>query len=317
MSGALEGPVLVTGGAGFIGAHVTRALLAKGVEVTVFDNLSVGRREAVAPGARLVVGDLCDAEAVQNALTGHRSVLHLAARVAIRSSFDFVVEDTTTNVVGTAVLMRAVLREHAVGRVVAASSMAVYADSAAPVAINEQHATEPVSPYGISKLALERLVHTMSQSAGLSSTVLRFFNTYGPGQALSPYVGAVTIFTHALMRGDTPTIFGDGLQCRDFVHVQDITQGCLLALARHEPGRATLNLGTGVATSIKEVVQAVQAALDRPGPVLHAPAVVGELRYSIADISRARQLLGYTPAHPLASELPPVVRAIAAAASGT
>lgn len=314
MSGELEGPVFITGGAGFVGSHVTRALLSRGVEVTVFDNLSVGRREAVPAGARLVVGDVCDADAVQRALAGHRSVLHLAARVAIRSSFDFVVEDTTTNVVGTAALMRAALRDGGIGQLVAASSMAVYADSLAAVPIDERHPTEPASPYGISKLALERLVHTMARSAGIRSTVLRFFNTYGPGQALSPYVGAVTIFTHALMRAESPTVFGDGLQCRDFVHVQDITQGCMLALQRMHPAGLTLNLGTGVATSVLQIVQAVQAALDRPGPVRHAAAVPGELRYSIADIGLARRVLRYAPVHDLGSALPPVVRAIAAAA---
>jgi nucleoside-diphosphate-sugar epimerase len=181
--------------------------------------------------------------------------------------------------------------------------------------IDEHHATEPASPYGVSKLALERLVHTMARSAGLGSTVLRFFNTYGPGQALSPYVGAVTIFTHALLRGEAPTIFGDGLQCRDFVHVDDITRGCVLALQSQPAAQGlTLNLGTGVATTVLQVVQAVQAALERPGPVRHAAAVPGELRYSIADIGLARRMLDYAPVHELAHALPPVVRAIAAAA---
>lgn len=309
----MTGRVFVTGGAGFIGTHVVRKLLEQGRQVTVFDNLSVGRADSVPAGATLVIGDVADADAVQRAMAGHEQVLHLAARVAIRSSFDFAVEDTLTNVVGTAAVMRAVARSGSVRRVVAASSMAVYADSATPTPIGEDHPTRPVSPYGISKLALEQLVHGMAPAAGASSTVLRFFNTYGPGQALSPYVGAVTIFTHALRRGETPTVFGDGGQCRDFVHVDDVSQACLLALAA-DANSTTMNVGTGIATSVNEVVALVQATLGTALPPRHAPAVPGELRNSIADVRRAEALLGYRPRRNLGADLAAVVHEIAAAA---
>ena len=304
--------IFVTGGAGFIGSHLVRALIERGERVTVFDNLSVGLRENVPAGATLVVGEVTDAAAVEQAMAGHSAVVHLAARVAIRSSFDFAVEDTHVNVVGTAAVMRAAHRGGSVKRVLSASSMAVYTDSPTPVPIGEAHPTRPISPYGISKLALEQLVHGMAQSAGMGSAVLRFFNTYGPGQALSPYVGVVTIFANALLAGKTPTIFGDGEQCRDFVHVADVVQACLRALDSDVTGE-TFNVGTGKATSVNRLFALVQDALEIPLAATHAAAVPGELRYSIADIGKARQLLGYAPQHSLERSLPEVVRAIASA----
>lgn len=307
----MNGSVFVTGGAGFIGPHLVRALLARGESVTVFDNLSVGRRENVPAGATLVVGDVTDADAVEQAMSGHCAVVHLAARVAIRSSFDFAVEDTLVNVVGTAAVMRAARWSGTVRRVVGASSMAIYADHASAAPIDEDHPTRPISPYGISKLAVEQLIHGMSAGSGIGSTVLRFFNTYGPGQALSPYVGVVTIFAHALRDNKVPTIFGDGGQCRDFVHVSDVAQALLLALDAHDVSGQTFNVGTGVATSVNRLYELVRGSLSSTVEAVHAPAVPGELRYSVADIGRIRRQLGYRPVHRLDDALPDVVRTIA------
>jgi UDP-glucose 4-epimerase len=307
--------IFVTGGAGFIGTHLVRALLADGEPVTVYDNLSIGRRENLPAGAQLVVGDVTDADAVARAMAGHRTVVHLAARVAIRSSFDFAVQDTHTNVVGTAAVMRAATLVGA-DRVVAASSMAVYADACGPAPIAEDHRCDPISPYGISKLASEQLVHRMAAAAGMGSAVLRFFNTYGPGQALSPYVGVVTIFADALKAGKTPTIFGDGEQCRDFVHVLDVVQALILAVRAPVLQGQTFNVGTGVATSVNTLYGLVAGALGPVQPATHAPAVAGELRYSVADTGRLRAAWGYQPRHLLHTALPAVVREIAARQRG-
>jgi UDP-glucose 4-epimerase len=227
---------LVTGGAGFIGSHVAHALLAQGLGVTVLDNLSVGRADAVPDGARLVVGDIRDPDAVRDALAGADAVVHLAAQVTIRGSFERFYDDLDTNLMGTANLVR-LLDPARVRWFTLASSMAVYADLPAPAPIPESHATAPLSPYGVSKLAAEQICRQMLGILGTPLTVLRFFNTYGPGQTYTPYVGVITIFVTRLLNGEAPIVFGDGEQQRDFVHVDDVAAGVVSSLGRAGPLR--------------------------------------------------------------------------------
>jgi len=301
--------ICITGGAGFIGGHLVRALLAQGYQVTVLDNLSVGHAENVPADARLVVGDIHDPQSLANALEGATHVVHLAARVAIRSSFEFVVEDTDVNVVGTASVLHALTEAKGVKRFVAASSMAVYSDADQPLPITEQHPAEPVSPYGISKLAAERLTHACCSHLGIDSVVLRLFNTYGPGQALSPYVGVVTIFVNKMMQGETPIIYGDGEQCRDFVHVSDVVQGFIKALFSEVSGE-TFNIGTSVATSVNQIVDYLNTTMGVTLCGRHVAGMPGELRYSIADISKAQKMLDYAPQHHLQNSIAVVVNEI-------
>lgn len=296
----------VTGGAGFIGSKLARELLSLGLEVTVIDNLSVGLRSNVPAGAELVEADILDIPRTEAAIRGCDIVFHLAARVAIRSSFEFVVEDTMANVSGTASVVRAAQRSGSVRKVVSTSSMAVYSDAPSPAPVSESHPVIPVSPYGISKLAAESLTHNMCGVAGLDSVVLRLFNTYGPGQKFSPYVGVVTIFVNKLAASETPVIFGDGLQARDFVHVQDIVRGFVCAMQAQVSGE-TFNIGTGRATTVNEVYRLVSSHMGSNVQPQRAAAVPGELRYSVADISKARRLLNYAPRHELASGIGPVV----------
>lgn len=297
---------LVTGGAGFIGSHVTRALLAQGRRVTVLDNLSVGRREVVAEPARFVHGDIRDEAAVRDALSGVDCVFHLAAQVTIRGSFDRFYEDLDTNVMGTARLLRAV-DPKAIKWFVLASSMAVYADASAPAPIDEQHPTEPVSPYGIGKLAAEGVARQILDARGIPFTAMRYFNTFGPGQTYTPYVGVITIFVTRLLRGEIPVIFGDGEQQRDFVHVEDIAAGTM-AGPGNRPG--TYNLGTGHGTSLNALAARLTARLAPQLAPAHAPAQTGELRYSIANIDAARRALEYAPTRSLEHELDAVIEDI-------
>jgi UDP-glucose 4-epimerase len=286
----------VTGGAGFIGSKLVRSLLDRGIDVRVLDDLSVGRRENVPDGAELIVGDILEREQVLQAVDGVDVVFHLAARVAIRSSFDYVVEDTRVNVCGTASVMDAARRAGSVKKVVFTSSMAVYADSPKPDHLAESYETRPISPYGVSKLAAESLVHLMCGEAGIDSVVVRLFNTYGPGQTVSPYVGVVTIFADLLRRGESPTIFGDGEQCRDFTHVEDVVAGLLNAMDARASGES-FNLGAGEAISVNQVFEAVRDALGSDLPARYEPAAKGEVRNSVADITRAAQVIGYAPQH--------------------
>lgn len=294
---------LVTGGAGFIGSHLARALLAQGRKVTILDNLSVGRREAAPKAARFVHGDVRDAAAVREALTGVDCVFHLAAQVTIRGSFERFYEDLDTNVMGTACLLRA-LEPTVIKWFVLASSMAVYADSESPTPIDESHPTAPLSPYGIGKLAAEGIAKQILAVRGIPFSAMRYFNTFGPGQTYTPYVGVITIFVNRLLGGDAPVIFGDGEQQRDFVHVEDIVAGTLAAPERR-PG--IYNLGTGRGTSLNALASMLTKRLAPNLTPVHAAAQAGELRYSVADIVAASRALGYTPTRTLESDLEAVI----------
>ena len=297
---------LVTGGAGFIGSHLTRALLAEGRRVTVLDNLSVGRRDVVPGEARFVHGDVRDEAAVADALSGVDCVFHLAAQVTIRGSFDRFHEDLDTNVMGTARLLRAVDRAQ-VKWFTLASSMAIYADADSPAPIDESHPKRPLSPYGVGKLAAEDVSHQVLGARGIPFTAVRYFNTFGPGQTYTPYVGVLTIFITRLLRGESITIYGDGEQQRDFIHVSDIVAGTKAAPGR-TPGR--YNLGTGRGTSLNELAAMV---LDRLAPgqrPLYASAPGGELRFSVANIEAARRELSFAPSRSLAANLDEVITAV-------
>ena len=303
---------LVTGGAGFIGSHLSRALLQQGRQVTVLDNLSVGRREVVPEGARFVDGDIRDEAAVADALSGVDCVFHLAAQVTIRGSFDRFYEDLDTNVMGTARVLQA-LDPARVKWFVLASSMAVYADADSPASIDESHPTRPLSPYGIGKLAAEGVSRQILAARGIPFTAVRYFNTFGPGQTYTPYVGVITIFVTRLLRGEPLVIFGDGEQQRDFVHVEDIAAGTLAAPG-HQPG--TYNLGTGHGTSLNALASQLATRLAPELTPTHAPAQTGELRFSIADITSARRELGFAPSRNIEHDLDGVIADIRDRISG-
>ena len=294
---------LVTGGAGFIGSHLARSLLAQGRQVTVLDNLSVGKRTSVPDGARFVHGDIRDAAAVDAALAGVDCIFHLAAQVTIRGSFDRFYEDLDTNVMGTARLVGAA-DPAKVKWFTLASSMAVYADAASPAPIDERHPTEPISPYGVGKLAAEGMARQVLASRGIPFTATRFFNTFGPGQTYTPYVGVLTIFVTRLLRGEPITIFGDGEQQRDFIHVSDIVAGTIGATGR---AAGTFNLGTGHGTSLNHLAKLVLGRLAPGQAARHGPAQAGELRFSVANIDAARRAFGFAPSRTLEQELDNVV----------
>jgi UDP-glucose 4-epimerase len=287
---------LVTGGAGFIGHHLVAALLRRGLEVTVLDDLSMGRRENVPPQARFIQGDVRDPEQVTVALNGVDCVFHEAAIVSIRASVEGFVRDAEVNLIGTLNLLQC-MADGGVKKAVLASSMAVYDDSPTPVPLREDAPLRPISPYGVAKLAAEQYWLLMGRHFGLSTTALRYFNTYGPNQTPTPYVGVITIFINRLLRGEAPMVFGDGEQRRDFVHVDDVVAANLAVLDHDCTGRV-LNVGTGHATSVNDIAAALVQRLAPQLRPRHAPPVGGEMRNAIADASELRRLTGWQPARP-------------------
>jgi len=295
---------LVTGGAGFIGSHVVGKLLQRGIETVVLDDLSVGRAENIPRMAEFMIGDICDLKIVQKALSGVDIVFHLAARVSIRDSFRGFVEDARTNVIGTVNLLKGI-EGSGVQKFIYSSSMAAYGD-ARYIPIDEKHPLEPTSPYGISKLASEKYVLCFGQYLKISPIILRYFNTFGPRQTVSPYVGVITIFIQKLLTGEELPIFGEGTQVRDFVNVDDVAEANLLAMDYDGPSQV-FNIGTGVGTTINSLAQVLKKMTNKSSQLKYLKIQPGEPSSSVADITMARNQLGFSPHWSLEEKLPEVI----------
>jgi len=293
--------VLVTGGAGFIGAHLCRALLRQGVAVTVLDDLSRGLRQNVPEEARFILASVLDPEAVVLALEGAEAVVHLAARVTIRGSVGAELEDSRVNLLGSVNLWQALPRSD-VRHVVLASSMAVYGPPLGPRLLCEEDPCRPLSAYGVNKLAAERHGALVAQRLGLTFQALRLFNTYGPGMRHSPYVGVLQIFARAIREHQEVVLYDAGRPQRDFIHVEDVVAGFMAALAR--PGvQGAVNIGTGCGTQVAEALDLLESILGWSPPRKLLPARPEELPRAVADITRARRELAFVPRFSLANGL--------------
>jgi UDP-glucose 4-epimerase len=283
---------IVTGGAGFIGSHVVEALLARGDEVHVFDDLSKGRRERVAAGAELHLGDIRAPDAVFDAVRPE-AVFHLAAQADVRVSVERPDFDADVNVLGTVRILEAARRCGA--KVVFSSTGgAVYGECTSPA--TESAERRPLAPYGTSKLCGEEYLATWNRLYGTGHVSLRFANVYGPRQEPHSEAGVVSIFMGLLHAGGTPKIYGNGSQTRDYVFVADVVRAMLAALD-HAGG--TFNIGTGVETSVLELYDAIQRASGVAREPAFAAARLGELRRSVLDNSLAGRELGWRPDHSL------------------
>ena len=330
--------VLISGGAGFIGSHVADQLLISGYAVRVLDNLTpqvhggAGQRPHYLNGdAELMIGDVRDRQTVDHALDGIDAVLHLAAAVGVGQSMYDIVSYVQANEVGTAVLLEA-LSKKPVERLVVASSMSIYGEGLArrgdgelispedrplaqlrrglwdlrdgtgepltPVPTPETKQPSLSSVYALNKYTQERMSLIVGKAYGIPTVALRFFNVYGPRQALSnPYTGVLAIFASRLLNRRPPLIFEDGLQRRDFVHVRDVAQACLLALTKDSAVGQVFNVGSGESRTVLSIAEDLARVLG----VSHiAPQVVekyrvGDIRHCFADISRSRAELGYAP----------------------
>ena len=288
---------LVTGGAGFIGSHVVEALLADGHRVLVVDDLSSGKRENVADGAELHVADIRGPEAETLVASSEIDVLvHLAAQMDVRRSVDDPVFDADVNVLGSLRLLEAARRGGVRQVLFASTGGAIYGEQDSFPA-DESHAERPVSPYGVSKLAVERYLYFYHLTHGLDVTCLRFANVYGERQNPHGEAGVVAIFFDRLLSGQPATINGSGEQTRDFVHVSDVVRAHLAALGR--PGFHVYNVGTGVETSVVQLYQGLAQAVGSDLEAQHGPAKPGEQQRSVIDASRLRGELGLPEPLPL------------------
>jgi UDP-glucose 4-epimerase len=287
---------LVTGGAGFIGSHVVDALVERGDEVTVLDDISTGRRDnleqALATGAELVDGDIRDAGAVAELCERARpeAIFHLAAQIDVRKSVADPAYDARVNVEGTVNVLRAA---HASGvpRVVNTSSGGAIYGEAQTIPAPEDHPVAPEAPYGLSKFCAENYCELFSRLHGLSTVSLRYGNVYGPRQDPLGEAGVIAIFCGKLLAGERPTIFGDGRQTRDYVYVGDVVAANLLAAESDAGG--PFNVGVGVEVSVLDLVDGLRSHAANGFDPEHAPERPGEVERIALDCSRAREELGW------------------------
>jgi UDP-glucose 4-epimerase len=281
--------VLVTGGVGFIGSHLVREL-AQENEVTVLDQTPADSPARLPDTVRFVEGDVRDGEAVARAGEGIDLIYHLAANVSVERSVEEPVWSHSVNVGGTLEVLE--FAREVGARVVFASSAAVYGDpEQLPVA--ESDTMDPRSPYGIEKLAADGYVRRYADLYGVETIALRLFNVFGPGQS-SEYAGVITAFVENAAAGQPLTVHGDGEQTRDFVHVDDVVQACLLAGTTDRVGEA-YNIGTGREVSVNELARTVLDVADVTVDVVHTDPRPGDIECSCADVEKARDHLGFEP----------------------
>jgi UDP-glucose 4-epimerase len=286
---------LVTGGAGFIGSNLVRALVERGDEVRVLDNFSTGNRANLAGvEAEVVEGELRSYERVHNAVRGIDVVYHLGALGSVPRSVQDPLTSNAVNVEGTLNVLLAA-RDSGVRRVVFASSSSVYG-SRATLPVTEDTAPDPVSPYGVAKLAAERYCIAFARVYALETVVLRYFNVFGPRQSPhSQYAAMVPLFLTAVMRGEPVTIDGDGEQSRGFTYVANAVDATVRAADVEDTNGRIFNVSAGEPATVNAVADAIGRILGKPVERRHGPPRVGDIRASWADVTLAREVLGWEP----------------------
>lgn len=288
---------LITGGAGFIGSNITDELLRRSEEVCVLDNLATGREEnlaAVRDRISFSKTDLRDLEQIRPAFEGMDYVIHLGALPSVPRSISDPVTSNAVNIDGTLNVLVAA-RDAKVKRVVFAASSSAYGDNPVLPRV-ETHEPRPLSPYALTKLAGEYYCRIFTQLYGLETAALRYFNIFGPRQNPdSPYTGVLSIFIAAYLRGQTPTIFGDGEQSRDFTYVDNAVDATLRACKAPASSGKVINVGAGERNTLNKVIEMLNKIFGRSVTPKYGPARLGDVRESHADIRLAQELLGYEP----------------------
>lgn len=286
--------VLVTGGAGFIGSNLVRHLIEAGNSITVLDNFMSGYRSNLDsfPSVRIIEGDVRDQPAVQLAMKGAEVVFHLAASVGNKRSIDQPHSDAEINVLGTLNVLEAA-RKEGVRKIVVSSSAGIFGELKT-MPIKEDHPIEPDSPYGCSKLYEEKICLAYAKLYDIEAVALRYFNVYGPNQRFDAYGNAIPIFIFRMLRNEPITIFGDGEQTRDFVHVDDVVQANIKAADSIEVSGA-FNIASGTRVTINRLVEMITKDNIGSIEIEHGPQRAGDVLHSLADISLAQQRINYIP----------------------
>jgi UDP-glucose 4-epimerase len=299
-------PVLITGGAGFIGSHLVDALLAKGYAVRVLDDLSTGKRSNLPldnPKVELIVGDVADAALVARAAEGCQAVAHLAAVASVQASVDDPVKTHQSNFIGTLNVCEA-MRQAGAKRVVYASSAAVYGNNGEGQAISEDTPKAPLTPYASDKLSGEHYLNFYRRQHALEPVIFRFFNIFGPRQdPSSPYSGVISIFAERAEKGVPIAVFGDGEQTRDFFYVGDLVKLLVQALELPVAPEDAINVGLNKTTSLNQLLKALSDVIGQLPAVSYQAARPGDIRHSRANNARLCQLLVLEEPTPLVEGL--------------
>ncbi len=296
--------IVITGGAGFIGSNISRMLCCDN-SVAIIDNLSTGKPENlydVWKEIDFIQGDITEMEALRRAFQGADYVLHLAALPSVQRSIDDPITSNLHNVDGTLKILVAA-RDCGIRRVVFSSSSAIYGDGPEHPKI-ETLTPKPMSPYAVTKAAGEHYCKVFNDVYGLETVSLRYFNVFGPGQDPgSQYAAVIPKFLQSISQGRSPTIFGDGEQSRDFVYVADVVDANALACVAENAAGRVINIASGKRTTLNELVEIMGEVLSKDVKPLHVDPMPGEIKHSSADISAARELLGYEPRYDVRSGL--------------
>ena len=286
--------ILVTGGAGFIGKHLVKSLLENGDLVTIFDDFSNSPKNLsylVDIGAKIIEGDITKLSDVTNAVKDHDTVIHLAAKISVAESIRDPLETFQVNVNGTRNVLIACKKNH-VKKLIAASSAAVYGEGIPDLKLTEESEMNPISPYGQSKVKMEQEITEFVSEYKINYIILRFFNIYGIGQT-SEYSGVITKFMERIAQNKALEIFGDGMQTRDFVAVQDVIYSIHNAISSDKNG--IYNIASGKIVTINELAELMISLSGKKLDIQYSPTKNGDIRYSQADITSAKNNLEYYP----------------------